>query len=208
MLGLQSYVAVVERKTEDNVLSVKDVHKGFMMLSRADKKAGLQARLECVKTTNPNSSEKYIFSGADFYEYVPANNTVRHHKLAKNAKGVIEQEALPSLVLGMTVEHVKGRFDLVLDKKPIPDQFHYINVRSKNQRDAQEFREARLSFDRDNHLIAEIWFRQANGNEVTWSFSQMQINVQIPAKYFQPVVPTGWQLVAVKAPLALPKLVP
>jgi TIGR03009 family protein len=208
MKGMQSYAAVVERETFDKALEVKEKHRGFTMLSKTDKKIGIQARFECANVKNPKSFEKYIYAGADLYEYVPANNTVRHHVLAKNAKGVVEKDTFVSLVLGMTVKHVKERFKLAYEKKAAADGYEYIVIEPKNAKDAAEFSNARLAFDRQNHLIAQIWFRQANGKEVTWNFSKMQVNVQIPNEYFEPKVLPGWQMQKVNAPLILPKLAP
>jgi TIGR03009 family protein len=208
MSGLQSYAAVVERTTVDKALDVTEVHRGIAMLSKFDKKVGIQARFECVSTKDSKSFEKYIYAGADLYEYAPASNTVRHHKLAKNAKGVIEQDTFVSLVLGMTVKHVKDRFDLKPDQKAPMDGFDYVLVEPKNAKDRADFSNARLVFDRKNQLIAQIWFRQANGKEITWNFSQMQVNVQIPAAYFEASIPPGWKLDVVKTLLVLPKLSP
>jgi TIGR03009 family protein len=209
MNGLQSYAASVQRTTLDKALDAKDVHRGMALLSKLDKKAGIQARLECTNVINPKSFEKYIYSGSDLYEYVPANSTIRHHKIAKNAKGVIEQDTLISLVLGMTVKHVKDRFDL----KPMPnmpvDGYYYVIVQPKNAKDKQEFRIARLVFDRKNHLLAQVWFRQANDKEITWDFSNMQTNVQIGASHFEPKLPdASWKTETVRTPLVLPKVGP
>jgi TIGR03009 family protein len=208
MNGLQSYVAIVERGTIDKALDVTETHQGLIMLSKADKNVGIQARFECMNTKNPKSFEKYIYAGADLFEYVPANYTVRHHKLAKNAKGVIQQDTFVSLVLGMTVKHVKDRFKLAYEKKAVADEYEYLFVEPKNVKDRGEFSVARIAFDRKNHLIAQIWFRQANGKEITWNFSKMQVNVQIPNHYFEPTLLPGWKFDVVKAPLVLPKLAP
>jgi len=204
MGGLRSYVAVVERTTIDKALDVTEKHQRYAMMPKAENNARIQAGIECEKTTNVKSFERYIYSGADLYEYAPASNTVRHHKLATNAKGIIEKDSFVSLVLGMTVKHVQDRFDLKPDSSKPIDGFYYVSVQPKNVKDQAEFSMARLAFDRTNHLIAQIWFRQANGSEVTWEFSKMQINVQIPAEYFQPALPAGWRLEVVNAPLALP----
>jgi len=207
MSGLQSYVAAIDRTTHDRALDLKEYHQGFAMLSKVDKKAGIQAVLHCVNTANPKSFEKYIYSGTDLYEYAPASNTIRHHKLAVNAKGAVEQDTLVSLVLGMTVKHVKERFDLKPETRLPADGYDYVYVEPRDGKDRAEFSVARLAFDKTNHLIAQIWFRQANGKEITWNFSKVKTNVPISADQFEPKLPDeSWKREEIRMPIALPTL--
>jgi outer membrane lipoprotein-sorting protein len=70
--------------------------------------------------------------------------------------------------------------------------YHYILIRPKLDQDKADFIEARLSLYRDNNLPAQIWYLQPNKNEITWTFTKLQLNVQIPLTYFEKDVPKGW----------------
>jgi outer membrane lipoprotein-sorting protein len=93
---------------------------------------------------------------------------------------------------------------IVYPKEGPDPNYHYIKIVPKLTQDKSDFVEARLSLFRKNNLPAQIWYLQPNKNEITWSFSQLQLNVQIPLTYFQPDEPKGWRTERVqpKGPLA------
>jgi hypothetical protein len=64
-----------------------------------------------------------------------------------------------------------------------------------------------LSLYRANHLPAQIWYHQPNGNEITWNFSKLQIDVNIPLEYFNPDMPKDWRMERVQ-PKGLPAAAP
>ncbi len=199
MTDLRSFAAVVDRETLDKALQTKDQFKGYaMFLKAANKDDNSKARLELAKPSNPAVFEKYICTGKDLYEYAPTNKLVRVHVMPQNKAGGWQQESFLAFIFGMGAQQAKGRYDLEIvypaPGKPDP-HYHYLRIKPRTPQDKSDFTEARLSLFRANNLPAQIWYHQPNGNEITWNFSKLQIDVQIPAdKYFAPDVPAGWRV--------------
>jgi TIGR03009 family protein len=194
MTDLKSFVAEAERSTLDKSLNTKDDHKGYAMFVKATgKDENSRARLELAKVTKTSVFEKYICTGTFLYEYVPATTTIRIHDMPKNKQGGM-QESFLSFLFGMSAEEAQKRYDMQLVVGKTPDKFyHYIRVLPKTAHDKSDFIEARLSLLRTNNLPAQIWYLQPNKNEITWNFTKMQLNVQIPLTYFQPEDLKGWK---------------
>jgi TIGR03009 family protein len=205
MTDLQSFVSVVARTPLDKALGARDEHKGYAMFMKpAAKDAGCRARLEMAKVANPKIFEKYVCTGTYLYEYVHANSTVRVHNLPPSNKGGVQQESFLSFLFGMTSEQAKARYHMVHVASNPPDKhYHYILIKPKQEQDKSDFVEARLSLFRSNNLPAQIWYLQPNKNELTWNFKDVQINVQIPLKYFEADLPKDWRVDRVQPKLGL-----
>jgi TIGR03009 family protein len=147
-----------------------------------------------AKVANPKIFEKYVCTGTFLYEYVPANSVIRIHDMPKNAK-IGAQESFLSFLFGMTAEEAKTRYAMELVVPNPPDKhYHYIRIKPKLQTDQTDFVEARLSLYRAHSLPAQIWYLQPNKNEITWNFTQLQLNREIPLKLFEPTQPQGWRV--------------
>jgi outer membrane lipoprotein-sorting protein len=102
----------------------------------------------------------------------------------------------------MGAEQAKARYDMkhVVANDETAKYYHYIQIFPKLPQDKGDFAEAQLSLYRANNLPARIWYRQANGNEITWNFTELQIDVNIPLQWFSPDTPDGWRVERVPAP--------
>lgn len=215
MTDLKSFVSEVQRVTEDKALGAKDEHKGYAMFMKpAAKDDGSRARLELAKVGNPKIFERYICTGIYLYEYALANNTIRVHDMPRNKKDGVQQESFLSFLFGMGAEDAKRRYDMKLvypkdkdGKEVIDPNYHYIQIVPKLDQDKGDFIQARLSLYRTNNLPAQIWYLQPNKNEITWTFTKLQLNVQIPLTYFQPEDLKGWRTEVVR-PKTPEKLTP
>lgn len=204
MTDLRSFVCVVQRTTVDKALGApEDKFKGYAMFMKpATKNDGSRARLEMAKVSNPKVFEKYICTGVYLYEYAPANNIIRIHDMPKNKKDGVQQESFLSFLFGMGAEEAKRRYDMELvypvdkdTKKQIRDpNYHYIRITPKLAQDKSDFVLARLTLFRSNNLPAEIHYLQPNKNEIKWSFSELQLDRQIPLTFFQPDEPKDWRI--------------
>jgi TIGR03009 family protein len=199
MTDLTSFVAVVERVSEDKALGAPaDKFKGYaMFLKPTAKNDGPRARLEMAKVNNTKIIEKYICTGTYLYEYAHANSVVRVHTMPQNKQVGVQGESFLSFLFGMSAAEAQKRYDMKLvypaGGKPDPN-YHYLLVKPKLDHDKSDFAEARLSLYRKNNLPAQIWYLQPNKNQITWTFTQLQINVQIPVKYFEPDLPKDWRV--------------
>jgi TIGR03009 family protein len=210
MTDLKSFAAVVERDTLDKALQARDQYKGYAMFLKATaaKNDSSRARLELAKINNPKVFEKYICTGTYLYEYAPTNQVVRVHNMPQNKAGEMQQESFLSFLFGMGSEQAKARYHMEHVAPNPPDKnYHYIRIRPKLDQDKSDFSEARLSLYRANYLPAQIWYHQPNGNEITWNFSKLQIDVSIPLEYFNPDMPKDWRMERVQ-PKGLPAAQP
>lgn len=200
MADLKSFGAQVQRITVDRPLDTKDEHTGVVFLSKTDAKGGaIKARLDLAKAANKDVFERFICTGAEVYEYVPANQTVRVHVMPKNKQGALPGNTLLSFILGGSAKEVMDRFDVKVDEKAQRDGYRYLWVHPKNGGPKQDFQVAHLTFHRDTHTLARIHFWQANRSEITWNFTNVQVNPKLPAALFEAELPKGWRLDRVKA---------
>jgi hypothetical protein len=67
--------------------------------------------------------------------------------------------------------------------------------------DKSEFQEARLTVWANSFLPRQLWFKQANGNEVTWDFPRVTNGADIRVTDFaQPALPAAdWRYYRVPA---------
>lgn len=195
MTDLRSFVTKVDRESLDKALQTKDQYKGFALFLKANiKDDQSRARLRLEKLGKTDIFEEYICTGTYLYEYVPAQKVVRIHDMPQNKKGG-QQESFLSFLFGMGAEQAKARYDMRPVSAKVPDQFyHYLRIKPKTDADKNDFSEARLSLLKSNYLPAQIWYLQPNGNEITWNFTELQVDKDIPLAWFQPDVPKGWRV--------------
>ena len=205
MTELSSFACRIERQSLDKALDANDEFKGYALFAKANKKEnGNRALLQLEKVGNAKVFEKYICTGAELYEYAPANKVVRVYPLP-NAKQVgLPQENLLAFLFGMGAEHAKTRYHMELEK-PEPSSKAYYSIRftPKADTDKSDFTAARLLIYRSNSMPAQIWYVQPNKNETTWTLSDVRINPALEAKLFQPEL-AGWKVNRVTLPSGLP----
>ncbi len=208
MTDLRTFVADVNRTTLDKSLGARDEFQGYAMFKKAEGAAATsRARLELAKVKNTNLFEKFICTGIYLYEYAPANNKVRVHNMPQQQNGQ-QQQSFLSFLFGMGAKDAKQRYDMVLDSNSAKDvNYYYIHVKPKLPHDKTDFTQARLTLYRNNSLPAQIWYHQPNGNEITWNFTKLQIDVQIPPEFFEPAIPKGWVMERVQ-PKGDPEIAP
>ncbi|HZZ77514.1 MAG TPA: TIGR03009 domain-containing protein [Gemmataceae bacterium] len=210
MTELRSFITEVERETLDKSVQSKDQFKGYALFLKANvKDSQSRARLELANVKKPQVFEKYIVTGTYLYEYVPANKVVRVHDMPQpNGKGQ-QQESFLSFLFGMGAKQAVDRYDMkpVFSKTPDPN-YHYISVRPKLAQDKNDFAEARLSLYKSNYLPAQIWYLQPNGNQITWNFTKLKLDKDIPLEWFRPDMPSKeWRVERVQ-PKAAPTVQP
>jgi TIGR03009 family protein len=203
--GIENFALIVERRTVDKALAVTDEYKGTALFAKAAKKGeSTKALLQLEKVNNPNVSEKYVYTGSELHWYNAANKTVRVHKVPNLKQMGLPENAAMGFALGIGAAEVKKRFDIELVTANPPDKhYHYIRVRPKTPQDKADFTEARLALYRDTNLPAQWWYVQPNKNEVTWNFTKIQLNMNLPGQQIDTDIPPGWQVIPV-APPALP----
>lgn len=188
---LTSFHADVKRTTVDKALGAKDEFTGHAMFSRPNGKNGTQARLHLNKTGKAEVFERYLLLGPDLFVYGSANKVVRVQPIAKNHQEPM-QHSLLSFILGISAKDAQARYKMTLDGRD--KEYYLIVIEPRSTEDKAEFTYGRLAIRCRDHLLGQVWYRQANGTETTWDFSNLRINPQLPAAAFEPEMPKGWRL--------------
>jgi TIGR03009 family protein len=151
-----------------------------------------RASLWMRKTDNPAVEEKIVLTGAALYVFVPSAKEVQVEELPKNGQAV--DHNLMALLFGMKVQDAKNRYDITL--KGEDANYFYLEIIPRNARDKTDFAKARLSLVRSTYLPAQLWFQQANLDEVQWDLPRVNrdANHLRPADFDRPNVPPGWKL--------------
>lgn len=194
MSGMSSMTAQCTRTTLDKSFGSTDVFEGTVKFLKAGV-PGQQSRasLEMYKKGRPEVFEKYICTGNFLYEYAPATKTIRVHDLPVPKTGAVSDDSFLGFVFGMKAVHAKQRYNLQYVSSD--QHYHYMLVYPKTAEDKSDFSEARLVLTRATNLPRQIWFRQPNGNEVSWDFPRLQAPSDLKAEHFaQPQTPAGWKM--------------
>ena len=88
--------------------------------------------------------------------------------------------------------YLKDRYDLKLLGEN--QWYFFILITPRDRVSAAAFTRARLTLRKDNHLPRQLWFEEANGNETTWDFLQLDTAARLSRKDFTPIPPPGWHI--------------
>ena len=159
-----------------------------------------RASLEMRKKDNPAVIEKLVLTGSALYEYAPSTKEVRVHDLPTPKAGENLDHNLMALLFGMKVEEAKKRYEITL--KGEDANYFYLEIIPRLDRDRADFAKARLSLVRTTYLPAQLWFQQANQDEVQWDLPRVNKNANHlrPADFDRPNPPPGWKLTRVPTP--------
>jgi TIGR03009 family protein len=162
-----------------------------------------RASLDLRRKDNPAIVEKLILNDVGLWEYDVGAKELRLHELPKRAGDA--ENNLMALLFGMKVPAAKARYDIQLKGE---DQYYfYLEIVPRTEADKAEFAKARLTLVRATYLPAQLWFQQANQDEVQWDLSRVnpQANHLRPADFASPQTPPGWKLTRVPS-AAPPKI--
>jgi TIGR03009 family protein len=193
MSGISSLVAQCTRTKVDKTYQTTDIYEGVAKYLHAGKTN--YASLELYKRGRRDIFEKFICGGDVVYEYAPQSKEIRVHDLPKPPPGQVADDNFISFLFGMRASEAKRRYQLTWVPPPPGDRwYYYIDVRPREARDKAEFQRARLVLLASNFLPRQLWFQEPNGNEITWDFPQVQVNVRLdPREFGRPTLPAGWQ---------------
>ena len=159
-----------------------------------------RASLDLRRKDNPNIVEKLILNDVGLWEYDVGAKELRLHELPKRPGDA--ENNLMALLFGMKVPTAKARYDIQL--KGEDQHYFYLEIIPRTEADKADFAKARLTLVRSTYLPAQLWFQQANQDEVKWDLTRVnpQANHLRPADFASPQTPPGWKLTRV--PTAAP----
>jgi TIGR03009 family protein len=192
MTGIHSLVADCKRTTVDHVFKSTEVYEGKAKFQKPNR-----ASLHMDNKTKPGVFERYIINGNLIYQYALDAKEIRVHKLPPPKPGQLADDNFLSFLFGMKSIDAKKRYQINLLPAPKGHEnwYYYLEIVPRNPTDKAEFAQARMVLWIKNHMPLQLWFREPNGNEITWDFPKLETNVQLPPQEFnQPTPPPGWML--------------
>jgi TIGR03009 family protein len=208
MAEITSYEAKCVRINEDRVWRKKSIYEGTAKYLKTP--TASLARLRLEKANRPDDFEEYIFTGTVFYRFDPEQKLIWVHDAPKVRPGQVSEFHILGyfwpwqvsefhildFLFGMKAAQAKQHFKLEYIAPPADDKYYYfIMITPKNDCQKEDFIRARLVVLRSNFMIAQLWYEEPNGNEITWNFSKIVSPAKLDALEFQqPTPPAGWQL--------------
>jgi len=190
MQSVQSLAAQLERTDVNKTFGSKDIYVGTAQFLKPN-----LALLAMAKKEKPDVLvEKFVCSGTNLYQYFPQQKEIRVHPLPQPKQGQVADDNILSFLFGMKADEAKRRYDMKLAKE---DQWYiYVEILPRFDADKADFHRARLVLLKDNFLPRQLWFEQANGDEVIWDIPRVENGAKLNRKDFEsPAVPTGWKMV-------------
>ncbi len=200
MAKVTSLGARVEQIQIDKVLKAPSKTEGIAYYMKVG--TGPSARNLALLEMHPVGSKeiamKFICTGTFIYEFAPGTREVRAHEMPKARPGQASDDNLLGFMFGMKAEEAQRRYGLKLDKE---DQYYvYVSVVPRFPQDKADFQQARLVLNKATFLPVQLWFREPNGNEVTWVIPphQVAVGMKMDQRWFdRPETPPGWKFVKV-----------
>jgi TIGR03009 family protein len=210
--GVETLVVECNRTDKKVTFGSTDLFAGkaFFMKDKADIFVLIQ--MEKMDKANPKNKDKsgiyerYVCNPTACYEYVPQEKKIRFTQLPPRKDGQAADDNLLSFLFSMNAKEAMKRYKLKLMKE---DKFYvYVEVLPLKAEDKVDFEMARVCLDRDTYLPRQLWFRQNNGDEVTWDLPSVTKNQRIERKYFEkPELPKDWQFEEIKREQPKPSVI-
>ncbi len=202
MTGVHSLLAFCDRTAVDKVYQNIEVYEGMAKFVKSTQPGqASRASLEMKKKGRPDIFEKYIYTGDTLYEYAPQSKIIRIHELPPPKPGQLADDNFLSFLFGMKAVEAKKRYNLSYVPPPANHEawYRYVKILPIETADKADFTEARLILTAKDFMPRQLWFRQPNGNEVTWDFPKVINNADIrPTELTAPTLPASdWRFVRV-----------
>ena len=136
--------------------------------------------------------ERMFCNGQYIYEYSPKDKLIIIHDIPKNDP--TSDNMILAFLRGMKADDAKKRFNMSVSKET--EWYAYLLIQPKSEFDKQEFSAAQLTIWLKNPnpqgqpnlmmMPARLWYRQPNGKEVTYLFSELQPNGKLDKTAFVP----------------------
>jgi TIGR03009 family protein len=166
------------------------------------------------KDNEKTNFERMLFNGKYLYEYSAQDKKIIIHDVPKVDPA--NENVLLAFLRGMKADDAKRRFNITLTKES--EWYAYIYITPKNKADQQEFVAAQLTIFVKNpnpgnapNLVmmpCRLWYRLANGNEITYMFSDMQPNGNVRKESFVPTQVPGFTVERAQQPAVPPPATP
>jgi len=144
--------------------------------------------------------ERMFCNGQYIYEYSPKDKLIVIHDIPKNDPTA--DNMILAFLKGMPAKTAQERFGMALTKET--EWYAYLMITPKTDSDKQEFSAAQLTIWVKNPnpqgqpnltlMPARLWYRQPNGKEVTFLFTDTQPNGKVDKESFVPRQIPGYKV--------------
>ena len=152
------------------------------------------------KDAEKTNFERMFCNGQHLYEYSPKEKLIVIHDIPKNDPA--SDNMILAFLRGMKADDAKKRFAMSLTKET--EWYAYLMISPKSESDKQEFTAAQLTIWIKNPnpvgqpnvtmMPCRLWYRQPNGKEVTYMFSDLQPNGKVDKDSFVPRQIPGYEV--------------
>jgi TIGR03009 family protein len=150
------------------------------------------------KDSDKTNFERMYCNDKYIAEYSPRDKKIIIHDVPKNDPTA--DNMILAFLRGMKADDAKKRFAMSLSKET--EWYAYLYIQPKTEADKQEFAAAELTIWLKNPnqqgqpdltmMPARLWYRQPNGKEVTYLFSELQPNIKFERDAFEARQIPGW----------------
>jgi TIGR03009 family protein len=159
--------------------------------------------LDLFRKGDPTETEKMVVNERGLWFYDPvakAINLIDPRGLSGEFLKSMFDEPPLALIFGMKGADAKKRLDIQL--KGEDDNYFYLEMLPRTAADKANFKVIRISLVRTTYLPAQIWWQQANDDEVQWDVTRIDPIARHlrPADFTIPETPpAGWVIAVPKA---------
>jgi TIGR03009 family protein len=200
MREVRSLQATINRSDKNKNFGTTSKYSGIAQYAKSGTGATAlnKAALELTQEKKTEFAEKVVCTGTYLYQYLPSQKEIRAYPIAKSKPG---QDSFLGFLFGMKAADAKKQYNMSLYK--VDTYYVYIDVSPKTAAGKADFTRARIVLDKTTYMPRQLWFEEANGNEITWDIPRIQVGAEIDHRAFDtPRTPPGWRLVPVSATAA------
>jgi len=168
------------------------------------------ANLHLANSKDEKDFRRYIIGpnakDPKVYAYDSSKKVILEFDVSPASKFFITDNLFFVILSGLKEKEAKERFDFKYQKEVGP--YAYIDLTPKRDGDKRQFSVARLTFVIDKQyadsfmLPAQIHYLTPSNESFTYELQKIKVNLELPAKLFEPEVPQGWKLIpAEKVPM-------
>ncbi len=199
MTELTSFAAKCTRVRVDKSINFAETFEGpAYFVKSTGPKDHSRAYLELKNKKKPEVFEKYVCSGTFLYQYSPANKVIFVHDMPQLKAGQVAEDNFLQFLFGMKAVEAKNRYQITYVPAKDAEQskyYHFLRILPRLPQDKADFSEARLVLSAGTFLPRQLWYLQPNSDEISWDFTEVQKNINIPLQYFEVRnLPEGWQM--------------
>src|SRR5262249_21090288 len=134
-----------------------------------------RASLALFKEGRQDVFDKIICTGSVVYVYDSPAKVLRFAEQPAPGKSQLNDNNFLDFLFGMKAGEANQRYQIVYVQSP-DKWYHYIKIFPRSEQDKASFKEARVALNVSNYLPRQLWFLQANDDEITWDFPRMSPN--------------------------------